>query len=819
MTKLLLLIFTSILAHLSIAQTYQLTGTIRNSKLEILPFATVQIKGSFMNTVADEKGNYKLELEKGQYEIIVSLVGYKLQTVKLALIRNEVMNMILEELIKQGEEATVIGQRKDRSEQIIRNVIKHKEQVTKAVESYSASLYIKATETVENSKPKKTKPPKDSSKNQPFNLSIAEINMKIDVATPNKIKEFREGIHKKGNTSGLFYLSTTEGDFSLYNNLIKIPAITVTPFLSPISYSGLVAYKYKTVRTVKDSKTGRTYYTISFKPATLSNTTLSGEVVIMDSTWVITESKYSLPKFHLTEYDAFEVNQNYDFVNDSAWLYSKQQFNYKAKDGKAISSGITQVYYSNYLLNPVFPTKHFGVEKSVTTLEAYKRDSSYWQATRAEPLSDKELAFVRYKDSVYFATNNAKYLDSVDKKLNKITLRKVLIDGLTFYKRTENRRIELGSLSNMYEPLQPGGTRVGQSVFYNKTFKNQKSIYGYANLDYGIRNKDVNGTVRFSRMYNPYNFGTYSIETGRVFDFLFEGDVFINSFQKRNIFRKYSLNLEHKRELFNGFYITNRLEFAQRESLEGLNFFDFRSYVTDPALIQLLDSTNKPRSFPKHNVVYNVLKLTYTPFQEYMREPYRKVVLGSKWPTFEINWRKGLPKLLGSGLNYDLLEFNIFQTLKLGTVGESKYTVRLGNFVNRDSLQLPDRKFMRGQDPFIFFAPEYNFQHLDSTFEITKNYLEAHYKHEFNGAILRKIPLLKKLNLRELVGGGLLYVPERNLKYVELWAGIESMTFKLFRQKMKVGLFAVGSVANQFKNPVQIKFSIRSWDRFNNRWQ
>ncbi len=815
-------------------QTYILTGKVSNNKLEPLAFATVQIKGSPLFTQTKENGTYTLTLEKGEYEIVVSLVGYKVQVFKIALLNNDKLNIVLEQNILANEEATVIGQKKDKSEQLIKKVIEHKDDILAVVKNYSANVYIRATENNKSIKTLKNNVNFDNN-NQSIEISskkknvtdtankdiaamrMAEIQMILDVELPNHKKETRNGVKKLGNPENLFYLTTTDGDFNLYNNLLRIPAIGEVPFVSPISYSGLIAYKYKTIRTRKAN--GRTFYTISFKPSAMGNTLLTGEVEIMDSTWVVIASNFNLPKYHLNEYDFFNIVQEYQFVNDTAWLLKKQQFNYGAKEGKRTMNGTTNVLYNSYELNKNFPKKYFGVEKSTTSKEAYERDTTYWQQVRTQPLTKEELRFVRYKDSMYHATHTKAYLDSIDAKLNKITPLKILTLGITFYKRPIERTIRIGSLTEMLEPLQPGGTRIGYNVNYNKIYKNKKNIWVNTFFSYGIRNKDLNGTLSFSRMYNPFNRGYYFGNIGRSFDQLFEGDILYQSFQKRNLYRKNNLTLGHGLELLNGLFLTNKIEIARRESLANMKFANFSDFTTDSATLNLLNFTNKPRDFKTENVLYNIITLSYTPYQEYMREPLQKVILGSKWPTISATWRKGIPNILSSGIKYDYVEASIAQTLKLGTVGVSKYAFIVGSFPNRDSLQILDKKFMRGSDPGIFFLPERNFQNLDSTFELTRVFYEGHYLHEFNGAILNKIPLLKKLNLRELAGGGFLIAPERNLKYFEAFFGIESMPFRLWTERFKIGVFGVTSISNKNNQPFQLKFSIRHWDKHNNKWQ
>ncbi len=823
MVKCVLLVISLICASNAFAQTHTLTGKIINAKLEPVPYAAITIKNQIVGTTSKQDGTYTLQLEDGIYEVIVSLVGYTTYKFTITMNKkNETKNILLQEAINTNKnEIVVTAIKKDRSEEYIRNVIRNKEATLLAANTYSSTVYIKASQTNDDATPKITTNKKtkkiDTISKPYFNQSLAEISLQLDYAYPNKFKETRTGVKKIGNPESLYYLTTTDGNFSLYNNLIKIPALTPTPMLSPISYSGLVAYKYKTIRVRKEN--GNTIYTITYKPIKLGNALITGEVDVQENDWVITNATYSIPKYHLNEYNLFTITQQYTKVQDTAWLLSKQQLYYAAKLGKGNLTGSTTVTYNDYILNPTFAPKYFGVELSSTTKEAYERDSIYWNTVRTEPLTTAEVNYIQYKDSIYQATHNQVYYDSVDAVTNRITIKKILVSGITRYNRKQERTLYFGSLADMIEPLSPGGTRIGYTSSYEKTFKNKKNISAFAQLSYGIRNKDINGTATFSRRYNPYTQGYYYGSVGRSFDQLFEGDVLYTSFQKRNLYRKYHASFGHGIELVNGLYLNNKVELAYRQSLAGMQFADFSKFITDTATLALITQTNTPINFDSHGAIYNNISLSYTPKQKYLSEPYQKVVMGSSWPTFNLLWRKGLPKLLGSTVDYDYVEFTINQSIQLGTVGVSQYTFTTGNFINKRSVEQPDKKFIRGRDPYIFLYPQANFQHIDSTFEVSRNFYKLHYYHEFNGAIMNKIPLLKKLQLREFAGGGLLFAAERNLTYIEAFVGIESMPFRIYTEKFKLGVALVGSIANQFKNPIQLKFNLRHWDKLGNKWE
>ena len=300
---------------------------------------------------------------------------------------------------------------------------------------------------------------------------------------------------------------------------------------------------------------------------------------------------------------------------------------------------------------------------------------------------------------------------------------------------------------------------------------------------------------------------------GKEFGQIFEGDAWINQLKRSNIFLKEGIEFGHRIELLNGLVLVNRLEFTARRSVA--NYKTNNKY--DSSWIGSSLTNNVAVQFDPYNAFYNTIGLEYTPRQKYIREPKEKLILGSNWPTFSVSWRKGIPNILGSKIDFNYLEFGVQQKLKLGLAGESRYTFISGSFLSRKDLRLVDYKFMRRGDPLLFSNPTMSFQALDSTFPAFKRFYEGHYLHQFHGAVLNKIPLLKKLNLLEVAGGGILYVPERNLKYAEVFFGVEKV-IRFWRERYKIGGYVVGSVANQYRNPIQFKIGIEMFNKRKNSW-
>ena len=808
-----LLLLLILLSALSYGQLYKLSGIVTDKNKDQLALASVEIKELKKGTISKDDGSFNFFLERGKYTLVVSMMGYQ-PIVRTVFINNEdvVENVLMEESESSTlGEVVVKAKIRDRAEELIRNVVRSKGVILDAIGSYSFNAYIKAFQLDSGITKKKLDDTLLS--NTDFSgMGLTEIALHVDKNTNGEMKEERMGVSKRGKSENLFYLTATDGDFYLYGNLINTPPVSKIPFISPLSNAGLIAYRFKTLnidRTIKPK-----VYTIAIRPRQLSNAVIEGEIKIQDSTWNVLSAEYRLPPAHMPEYDYMEVKQQYEKVGDTARMISRQQFIYYTKTKKGKLYGETTVNYSNYELKKNFKKGFFGNEVSTTTIQAYEKDSVFWKSVRKEPLSKQQELYAKYQDSVYAYQHSEAYLDSIDRVLNKITWKKMLLFGQIFNDHKKERMWILPPITSLIQPISFGGARLHLSGAYRKTYPNRKTLSLEADLSYGFRNKDVNGMVSVERLYNPFNRGKFKISAGRNFEFIYAGDAWVNVLKRSNIYLNNVVEIGHELQIFNGVHLFNNLQVAFRRSVAhykvGTNTNSIFGIHNEPAI-----------DFESYNATYNEVKLYLTPKLKYIRDAKEKIFLGSKWPTFYGIWRKGLPKLFKSEIDFDYLEFGLIQTINFGVLGNTSYIVKSGDFLNTKDLRVIDYRYMRRGDPLLFQNPQKSFQALDSTFPVFKRYYQGNIVHEFNGFLVNKIPFMKKLKLTEIAGGGFLIAPERNLKYLEFFTGLERIFKWPFNPlaRVKLGVYIVGSVANKFNNPVQFKIGLTTWDRFKNAWR
>lgn len=792
------------------AQNMLLKGHVYSSKMEGIPLVDVRIKSLQRGTVTNETGYFEMSLPEGRYELVYSAEGFK-PLVSIVILKKETpdQQVLLEEAAHTIQEVTISAGRKDQSKDIIRKVIDHKEALQKDVGSYHFQAYIKAFEKRDslNTVSKKSKKKDTIARASEASSEFAEVFLNVSKAYPDKIKEERTGINIKGNKYDFYYLSCTEGDYNFYANLIRIPSLSIATFLSPISRSGLIAYRYKYMGI--EFADGHMLHHIQFKPSQMSNALFDGEVWIEDDVWAIRKMRVSFPNHQTPEFKSFEATVTYEDIRKNIWLPVRYEFQYQKSANKKV--GHTLVQFDHYVIDTLFPRSYFGTELSATTDSAYHRDSSFWKGARAVPLSNEEIKVIRYKDSIYEVTHSEQYQDSMERKNNKLNFWKVVWTGQGYDNWRKEKSWQLPPLFSIIDPFNVGGLRLSITGSYAKVFRDKRAFSIYPNINYGFLNRDFRGSIRGFYLYDPFRRSTVSVNIGRNVDNVFWGDSYVNLLVRNGYYLKDNLTITHRTEIRNGLYIQNTLEFGIRRSMANYKFYNFVDTFIDNG------TQNKPIDFKTYNAFFYELELSYTPYQMYLREPKEKVILGSKYPTIYTKWRKGIPGVAGSKVNYDYIEAGLRQEINLGTLGITTYNVLYGNYLNEKHVEAADYKRVARGNPGLFFNPMTSFQNMDSTFALFRGFGEGHLRHDFNGAIINKIPFAKYLKLYESAGVSVLYAPERKLLYGEAWIGLEK-EFTLFQQRMRIGVFGSSSWANSFQQPFQLKIGLRGFDPVSNKW-
>ena len=821
-----------------------LSGTVLDERNIPIPFSQVYVKNSAdLRTVTDVNGYYEMRLFTGEYFLVISSPGYEDRETYISIGDNDLTRNIqlFPSKVNELEEVEFTAKKSNPGRDIMLKVIERRDTINLWNYPHTCEGYIKATEKIEY----KAKTQKEIQKEQkkadkiadkkaskdksdtlssmekiedPFaedrkiqtdlanNMNLIEVQFTRNYASQNKVKEVRNAYEVRGVTQNLYYTTTVKSNFNFFQNLLHLNDLHQTPVSSPISGPGILSYRYKLVEQYEEN--GQKIHKIKIIPRNSSTSTLEGFIWIIDSLWLVQKLELTMSKGNLLVYDYFKIQQDYANQGDSLCVLNKQILTYGVKYKEQTSICSTVANFSDYNFKPNFPEKFFNRELSVTEAEAYEKDTAFWNKTRGVALTKEEQRYIIAKDSIRDFQNRTEYLDSIDKIFNKITPFKILWFGIDHRNRAKKTQWTIGSFASLARPIYIAGPRIAPSFNFFKKWDDQRTLDSYTEMSVGFLNKDIKGRTHWRYLYDPFHFGSVSFSFVQDFAAIRSYDAISQIYKRSNFYESTQLTISTNNELFNGFYINPEFNFAERRNIEKYKFIT----SLDKAI-----SNNEPTTFQNYQALVGSLTLSYVPYQKYMREPNRKVLLGSRWPTFYVMYERGIPTLFGSDINHEYGLIGIMQTFKIGTLGTSNYHIKTGEFLSSKALKDADFKYNRRSDPIWFSNPLYSFQGLNVSLPSKQFFVEGHFIHHDNGAIINKIPFMKKTGIGLVLGCGGLYVKEFNWQHFEIFSGIER-NFKFSKRKLRVGIYGVLSDGNNINPTTTWKVSFAVLDIRNMKW-
>ena len=172
-------------------------------------------------------------------------------------------------------------------------------------------------------------------------------------------------------------------------------------------------------------------------------------------------------------------------------------------------------------------------------------------------------------------------------------------------------------------------------------------------------------------------------------------------------------------EIVNGLYGEVSLNYADQKGIENLELSRWSE--------ELFGDLNEPVDFDRYTRSVVELKLKYRFHQEYVMKGKQKIVIGTNYPELDILYKKGVPGLFNSEVNYDYVELNVYDDIQMARFGYSQWSATAGTFLNKNSLRVLEHRYFRGSDRFFFSNPVYSLQLLGPTLHTSNEFLQAQF--------------------------------------------------------------------------------------------
>ncbi|MGB8193621.1 MAG: DUF5686 and carboxypeptidase regulatory-like domain-containing protein [Chitinophagaceae bacterium] len=788
--KQLLLLSLCTLGAFFYASAGRISGTITDAKANPLPFASILVKGTTIGTTANNEGKYFLQLSPGSYTIVAQYVGYQRQEKTITIgEENAALDFQLALLDLSLKEVVVKPGTEDPAYEIIRNAIRKRTYYLNQLDKFQCEVYIKGLLKLRDF-PKKFMGQEvdfedgDTSKKKIIYLSETIASYSVD--KPNKTKIEVLSTKVSGQRDG-FGLSAPQ-IVSFYDNILQFGSgLNPRGFISPISENALHYYRYKFEGSFFEE--GKEINRIRVIPRRKYEPLFSGYINITEGDWRIHSLQLQLTKqSQMQLLDTLRVEQLYTPYDKDVWVIKTQVIYPAIKMFGFDAHGSFVNVYSKFDVNPAFAKTFFNS----TYLKVYegsnKKPADYWDTIRPVPLLADEVKDYHKKDSLELARKDPHYLDSLDRRTNRITIANVLVTGQSFVKRKRRSNTQIDPLiESVYFNTVEGWVVSPRATWFKRldTANTRRSVSFTPSLRYGFSNKHFNAYSIFTYNYGKKYFSSVTVAGGkRVYQFNNANPVsyFTNTYStllwERNYAKLYEAwagRVSFSKGIGDGFTFNAGLRYQDRMPLENTTNFtwrDSKNKTYTPNYPSELVSEN----FKRHQAVVASVALSWRPGSRYIELPDRKINIGSRYPTFTLNLVKGVHGLLGSDIDYTKWRFGITDGVNLKLGGTFRYNFAVGGFLQKDSVALPDLQHFNGNQVLMRSAYLNSFQLLPYYKYSNKAgfYTEAHVEHHFNGLLTNKIPFFRRLNWH-LVGGANAFYIKQNSNYIEGFVGLENI--------------------------------------------
>lgn len=777
--------------------TAQLSGLITSNTNEPLPFASIYVQGTTKGTTSNVDGKYYFELAPGNYKIVCQYVGYEQKVFEVTMAdQPQVLNITLGKESVQLTEVVIRANAEDPAYPIIRKAIAKRKYYKELVQSFECDVYIKGNQRLLKA-PEKILGQEIGDMGGTLDstgqgiIYLSESQAKLSRAQPDRVKEEMHSSKVSGNDNGFGFNRASLMDFDFYNNHVNIER----ELLSPIANTALQYYRYKLMGTFFDEN-GYEINKIQVLKKRESDPVVSGFIYIVEDLWNIhsTELYVTGKAIKQSALDTLVITQVHVPVEDpDKWMLLSQSLDFKFGFLGFEAEGNFTGVFSNYELNTTFPDKFFSQEIFKVEEGANEKTQVYWDSIRPIPLTVEEgLDYVK-KDSLQRIWESKPFLDSLDRKNNKFKVWDVLL-GYTWRNSFEKKSFSFQSpLSTiLFNPVQ--GYYVNLNMSYNKTFDKYDTrrlkLGGF--LQYGFSDEKLRGEGEIVYNFNQTKFTRLRIIGGsatRQFNggnpVNREFNSFTSSFQHRNYLHLYQrefgkIKLRH--ELFNGLLFDGGFEYENRTYLNNTSessIFKRDDFFEPNNAILVREGVPSPE---QHQAFIFNASFRVRIKQKYLTYPQRKFIVGSDKPDVWIHYRRGI-KAFGSDVDFDQLWINYWDEITFGLVGRTAFNLEAGTFLRKNNLRFIDWQHFSGNQFLVVNSSKYLQTFLLLPYyerSVDGAWTQMHFRHNFDGYLLDKVPLLRKLGWKTVVGAAFLYTGSQK-EYFEFNVGLDNLGFKAFR--------------------------------------
>lgn len=718
---------------------------------EAIPFANVKFVGITTGTSADFDGNFVLKTSQRVDSIRVDYLGYKPKSKKLRRGQSQTINFqmqsnsfgIKEVVVKAGVNPAI---------QIIRDAQKNREKYNKNnIPSFQYENYAKIQIDIDNMsdriKKKKILKPvvtlfdslevlagEEGKANLPmfFSENISDVYFTSDPVRRKKeiIKASR--LNAVGLREGVLTSQFTGNSFEEYNFNQNKLFVFNKEFQSPISDNSLLFYDFYLTDTI--ILNGYRCFQIKVKPKNNKDLLFTGYIWITDTTWAIKQVNLEIPKsVNINFLERVQIQQELVPTKADGWMPIKSRLVVDFADVTKRSVGmIAKIYNSIENIKVNEPMEQsFYLSPIKLAKDALVKDSTFWNSYRHENLSKTDV-------NVFSMIDTIKNIPRVKTGVNVFY---TIVSGHYTW-----NKVEIGPYLNLltYNNIEGYKIRVGGKT--NITFSDNYILRGY--LAYGFKDQQFKYNIQAEKIISRDLWTKVGIQrrddidqVGTTFNYdespAFGSDQSSLYIATSQITRFALFN----RKTENRFWLEREIRkgITTRVTLQNIGYKHYFSGSLDTSSSVLQNDYTTSEAVIEARFAWDELQV--------LDNNRRYIMSTPKLPVVSFQYVLGVKNVFNSDLNYNRLSMKVTHRLRLGFLGYTKYSMNAGKVFTAAPFTL--LQVHRGNQTPFFASSTFNLMNYNEF--ISDEYVSFDYEHHFEGLLLNRIPLIKKLKWREHV--------------------------------------------------------------------
>ena len=737
----------------------KVSGIVSDESGEPVAFANVLFKNSTEGTITNDNGRFYLESESNYKTLMISFIGYEGQEILLTSKVTYTMDIKLVESTEQLDEVVLISGKQSKKNNpavdVLRKIwAKKRENGLRKFKQYRYDKYEKIEfdlNTIDSALMKRkifkglefVFKDLDTSRitgktylpiflNETFSEVYGDnvMNVEKEDIIGNKNSGF------DNNQAIIAFMADLYQDYNIYDNYLKF---FDKSFTSPLSKTGVDTYSY----ALRDSAfvDNKWCYNIVYYPRRKNELTFKGDFWVNDTTYAIKNINLEVSKSaNINWVKEIYIEQDFEVVNDSVFLlkrdYMLSDFSFRKKEESRGVYGKRTTVYGDYKFDEEKSKEFYKAEGNPYDPEAIVKDDAFWEKNRLESLNKDEKGIYQLLDT----------LKTVPKFKSYYNLISILGSG---YVEIEKWNMDIGSVYDVfgYNDAEGPRVRLGARTYFNEN--DPWRFEGY--MAYGFMDRKFKHGVSVKFLLDKKRRLIVSGGNRRDIEQLGVSLTATNDVLGRSIASSSLLTVGANNRLTNINLSALNVEIEPLTNFRigvGGTFRTLSSALPDDFSLDYVDPTSVTgissniRQFDFNTIII------YTPGKKTIGYGVERRAINDNYSTLLLNYTKGVNGIWDSDFNYSKLQFSYGQPWQVGGFGRLFSTVEIGKTFGEVPLGLLN--VIPGNQ--TFFSNYGTFPNLDFYEFVTDTYVSLHLQHNFNGRLFSRIPFLRKLNLREIIG-------------------------------------------------------------------